>query len=564
MQLNTLSHAPALVSLTGNNSFSIPHIDRMRRQFGADIAWRAASFEMGMAAAAASSSGAFSVGLSDGMGRTALAVDRFAIHSLCYRVAQGELQFAPRADTLAGGRAELDPQAIFDYLFFHTIPSPRTIFKGVYRLPPAHCAIYENGQLSVQPYWEPRFTEPPKACFADLRAEFLALLGQAVADQLDGSKPACFLSGGTDSSTVAGLISRYSAQPASTYSIGFDAPGYDEMEYARLAARSFGTVHHEHYLTPDDLVRSIASVATHYDQPFGNSSVLPTYYCAAMARADGVQHLLAGDGGDELFGGNARYAHQRVLGWYGALPAMLRSHLMEPALGHAAARRLPLVRKAASYVEQARVALPERLNLYNLLNRLGMQKVFMPDFLQQVDPLAAPAQQWQIWQQACTDNTLQRNLAYDWRYTLAENDLPKVCGSSALAGLSVGFPLLDQRLLDFSLRLPAAYKLKGLRLRWFFKQALRGFLPEAILAKKKHGFGLPFGFWLCRHAGLRQLASDSLQSFGERGIVQPGFLHSLLNQQLQQHPGYYGEMVWLLMVLERWLRVHAPNYRAGR
>jgi asparagine synthase (glutamine-hydrolysing) len=283
-----------------------------------------------------------------------------------------------------------------------------------------------------------------------------------------------------------------------------------------------------------------------------------------MARADGVQHLLAGDGGDELFGGNARYAHQRVLGWYGALPAMLRSHLMEPALGHAAARRLPLVRKAASYVEQARVALPERLNLYNLLNRLGMQKVFMPDFLQQVDPLAAPAQQWQIWQQACTDNTLQRNRAYDWRYTLAENDLPKVCGSSALAGLSVGFPLLDQRLLDFSLRLPAAYKLKGLRLRWFFKQALRGFLPEAILAKKKHGFGLPFGFWLCRHAGLRQLASDSLQSFGERGIVQPGFLHSLLNQQLQQHPGYYGEMVWLLMVLERWLRVHAPNYRAGR
>ena len=564
MQANTLSHAPALVALTGSNTFSIAHIERMRRQFGADIAWRAASFEMGMAAAAAASAGAFSVGLSDGMGRTALAVDRFAIHTLCYRVDQGELQFAPRADTLAKGQAELDPQAIFDYLFFHTIPSPRTIFKGIYRLPPAHCAVFENGKLTVAPYWEPRFSEPHKACFSDLRAEFLELLDQAVADQLDGSKPACFLSGGTDSSTVAGMIGQAAGKPAATYSIGFDAEGYDEMEYARLAARSFGTLHHEHYLTPDDLVRSIATVASHYDQPFGNSSVLPAYYCAAMAGADGVQRLLAGDGGDELFGGNARYARQRVLGWYGALPAMMRSHLMEPALGNAAARRLPLVRKAASYVEQARVALPERLNLYNLLNRLGMQRVFTPDFLQQVDPLAAPAQQWHIWQQACTDSALQRNLAFDWRYTLAENDLPKVCGSSALAGLSVGFPLLDQRLLDFSLRLPATYKLKGLRLRWFFKQALRGFLPEPILAKKKHGFGLPFGIWLCRHAGLLRLASDSLRSFGQRGIVRPDFMHSLLTEQLQQHPGYYGEMVWLLMVLEQWLRVHSPNYEAGR
>ena len=122
---------------------------------------------------------------------------------------------------------------------------------------------------------------------------------KAVSDQLDGSKPACFLSGGTDSSTVAGIIGAVSGRPASTYSIGFDAAGYDEMEYARIAARKFGTVHHEHYLTPDELVRSIPAVAAHYDQPFGNSSALPAYYCAAMAQSDGVDRLLAGDGGDK-------------------------------------------------------------------------------------------------------------------------------------------------------------------------------------------------------------------------------------------------------------------------
>jgi asparagine synthase (glutamine-hydrolysing) len=564
MQVHAHLQAPTLAAVTGAPVFTSPHLRKLTANFGAGIAWRAACFEQGIAGAAASTSGAFSVGLSDGLGRTSLAVDRFAMHTLCYRLVNGELRFAPRADTLADSQTEIDPQAIFDYLFFHTIPSPRTIYKGIYRLPPAHCAEFEGGVLSVAPYWSPTFTETRNARFGELREEFLQLLRSAVGEQLDTSKPACFLSGGTDSSTVAGLIGAVSGQPAATYSIGFDASGYDEMEYARLAAKHFGTAHHEHYLTPDDLVRSISSVASHYDQPFGNSSALPAYYCAAMARADGVTRLLAGDGGDELFGGNARYARQRVLGWYGALPGMMRSHLMEPALGTAAAHRIPLVRKAASYVDQARVALPERLNLYNLLNRLGMQQVFTADFLQQVDPMAAPTQQWQIWHSACTDNPLQRNLAYDWRYTLAENDLPKVRGTCALAGVEVGFPLLDQRLLDFSLRLPAAYKLKGLKLRWFFKEALRGFLPDAILRKKKHGFGLPFGIWACQHAGLYRLASDSLRSLGERGIVRRDFITTLLNQQLQQHPGYYGEMVWLLMVLEQWLRSHAPFYRSGR
>ena len=187
-----------------------------------------------------------------------LTVDRFGIHSLCYRVDNGQLRFAPRADELADANTEIDPQAIFDYLYFHAIPSPRTIYKGIYRLPPGHQAVLENGKVTVTPYWQPRFEEQRNPSFAALKDEFRQLLQQAVAAQLDGSKPACFLSGGTDSSTVAGMIGLASGKPAASYSIGFHAQGYDEIEYARLAAKHFKTEHHEYYVTPEDLVRSIA------------------------------------------------------------------------------------------------------------------------------------------------------------------------------------------------------------------------------------------------------------------------------------------------------------------
>ena len=131
----------------------------------------------------------------------------------------------------------------------------------------------------------------------------------------------------------------------------------------------------------------------------------------------------------------------------------------------------------------------------------------------------------------------------------------RVSGRS-LAGVAVGFPFLDQRLVDFSLRLPREYKLKGLKLRWFFKEALRGFLPDEIITKKKQGFGLPFGVWANRHEPLRQFAGDALRSLGTRGIVHPEFIRSLLDEHLPAHPGYYGEMVWILMMLEQWIQQH--------
>lgn len=544
----------------GRPRFADGALADVARTQGDAAAWRAALAQglPAAVAAAGAATGDFAVGLTDAQGRGFAAVDRFAIQTLCWRVVDGTLHYAERADTLAAlpPRAAIDPQAVYDYLYFHVIPSPRTIFQGVHRLPPAHCLWFEDGQATVQPYWLPHFEEPSQVDFKTLAADFRQRIQAAVAAQLDGSKPACFLSGGTDSSTVAGMISQLAGR-AATYSIGFEAEGYDEMAYARIAAKRFGTEHHEYYVTPDDLVRSIPAVAAHYDQPFGNSSVLPAYYCAKMAREDGVSKLLAGDGGDELYGGNARYAKQRVFGYYDAVPAPLRAGLLEPLLEKTPLGTLPLARKGRSYVQQAKVPLPDRMQQYNLLLRLDPHQVFTPEFLARVDEADTLRQQREVWNLVPgSASALNRMLAYDWRYTLAEADLPKVRGSTALAGVAVGFPFLEPGLVDLSLALPTDYKLKWLKLRWFFKEALRGFLPDEILAKKKQGFGLPFGVWATRHAELKAFATDSLQSLATRGIVQPAFVRPLIEQHLPAHPGYYGEMVWILLMLEQWMRVH--------
>ena len=545
----------------GRPVFSDPVLAAINTRSGTQAAWNALFAVRDPVQALAGVQGPFAIGLQAPDGRVLLAVDRFAQHTLCYTLGDGGLRFAERADQF-DGCSSVDPQALFDYLYFHAIPSPRTVFRGVHRLPPAHCAVYERGRLTVAPYWVPRFEEPREADFGALKDEFRSLLRAAVGRSMDGGKAGCFLSGGTDSSTVAGMAGLARGSAAATYSIGFDAQGYDEMAFARIAARKFGTEHHEYYVTPDDLVRGMPEVAAHYDQPFGNSSALPAYYCARMARDDGVTRILAGDGGDELFGGNSRYAKQRVFGWYGALPSALRRHVMQPLFENAAVARMPLLRKGTSYVEQARVPMPDRLQMYNLVLRLGLGTVFTPAFLGSVDPGGPLQQQRTVWQAShAADDDLNRTLAYDWRYTLAESDLPKVRGTTELAGIEVGFPMLDDTLLDFSLRLPAAYKLKGLKLRWFFKEALRGFLPDEILAKKKQGFGLPFGVWACNNAPLQALARDALGSLKGRGIVQPAFIDVLLDRHLPAHPGYYGEMVWILTMLEFWLRHHQPDLR---
>jgi asparagine synthase (glutamine-hydrolysing) len=552
-----ISNTDSLV--LGKPRFNDSSLAEAAKREGVEAAWLEAFQRFGTKAPELVS-GDFSIAFHLPDSGAFLAVDRFAIRSLCYRQIGKQLLFAERAEQLADSTTEIDPQAIFDYLFFHAIPSPRTIYKGIYRVPPAHYVLYENYRLTVAPYWKPIFEEISTPSFDRLRDEFRALLQQATARQMDGGKAGCFLSGGTDSSTVAGMIGLVHGTPAATYSIGFEAEGYDEMEFARIASSRFNTEHHEYYVTPEDLVRSIPMVAASYDQPFGNSSALPAYYCAKMAKDDGITRILAGDGGDELFGGNSRYAKQRIFDWYQHIPRAIRSGLMEPLLGTRLAASLPLVCKVASYVEQASVPMPDRLQMYNLITRLGIEQALSKDFLAQVD-ISSPLQhQREVWAGVKTTNNTNRELAFDWRYTLAESDLPKVSGTTRLAGLDVGFPMLDDDLLAFSMRLPVDYKLNGLKLRWFFKEALRGFLPDEIITKKKQGFGLPFGVWATRNEALLKLASESVRGLVDRGILRADFAETLLTQRLYEHPGYFGEMIWISMMLEQWLRIHASNY----
>ncbi|HXR56807.1 MAG TPA: asparagine synthase C-terminal domain-containing protein [Casimicrobiaceae bacterium] len=490
--------------------------------------------------------------------RALLATDRFATQPMCYAFDGRALGFASRADAVPM-RAEpgIDEQALYDYLYFHVIPAPRTAWRGVSRLRGGHCVAIEGGKASQHRYWLPTFDETSKASISDLGERFRTLVREAVARDASGDAVGAYLSGGTDSSTIAGMIGEVRGAPPRTFSIGFDVAGYDELGYARVTAQHFRTQHAEYYLTPRDVIDSIARVAARYDQPFGNSSALAAYHCAKLARESGVDTLLAGDGGDELFGGNTRYALQRLFSTYGYLPAWLRSGVLEPALLDASSvERYALTRKVASFVRQARVPMPERMETYNLLRRIGIADVLEPGFIETVDTGDPERQQRQVYDEVESASLVNRMLAYDWKYTLADNDLPKVIETAALAGADVRFPLLSDELVDFSLELRPTLKVRGLKLRYFFKHALRGFLPDATIAKKKHGFGMPFGAWLVRDRALRDFAVASLATLEDRGIVRPEFMRTLVGARLAEHAGYYGEMVWILLMLATWFGVH--------
>jgi asparagine synthase (glutamine-hydrolysing) len=561
-ETDLVARGDLIVACEGRARFSDSRLSQLVGEQGAAAAWVELLREHG-AKGLAKVAGEYAVAYVDvGKARALLACDRFAIRPLCYSFLAGRFAFASRADEVPRqGDHELDPQAIFEYLYFHVIPAPRTIFRGVERLRAAHvvCATAEG--TVTEAHWTPRFEEQRPRNMGALEEEFRGLVRNAVLREADGRKVGCYLSGGTDSSTITGMLARFGGSSPRAYSIGFKADGYDEMHYARIAARHFGADHRDYYVTPEDLVQGIPNVAAHYDQPFGNSSALPAYYCARLAASDGIERLLAGDGGDELFGGNSRYAKQRVFEVYGAIPALIRTAVLEPALLAVGLwERVPLVRKAASYVSQAKLPMPDRLESYNLLRRLGVKEVLAPAFRESVDTDLPIRQQRQVYSEVEAD-LVNSMLAFDWKYTLADNDLPKVCGTANLAGVEVGFPFLSDEILDFSLHLPAEFKVRGLTLRYFFKRALRGFLPEAIIRKQKHGFGLPFGPWLLESPGLFRLASDCLESLVGRGIVRKPFIVELLGPRLREVPGYYGGMVWVLLILEQWLRHRAPAYR---
>jgi asparagine synthase (glutamine-hydrolysing) len=514
-------------------------------------------------AAFADLAGDFALVILDTAGNEALlAVDRIGVRNLCYQCEAGGVIFASTLGALGQhprANRDVDPQAIYDYLYFHMVPGPRTIFRRQFRVPAGHCVRVRRGQVEVRPYWKMRYMEDRTGTVADFKDRFLGALASATAECADDVQCGAFLSGGTDSSAIAGMLGRTSGRPAKTYSIGFDAAGYDEMSYARIAARHLGTTHREYYVTPQDVVEAVPLIGKVYDQPFGNASAVPTYYCARLARGDGVERLLGGDGGDELYGGNARYATQHIYALYHKVPDVLRHFAIEPLLLRVPWPELGVLRKARNYVRQARLPMPARYETYNLLERLGPAWVLTPEFLESVDPRHPHLLMEETYRATNANSVINQMLAIDLKFTLADSDLPKVTRMCEAAGVDVAFPMLDGRVADLSAELPPWLKLNGTKLRYFFKEALKDLLPPEILTKKKHGFGLPVGIWIEGYPPLRDLARGMLGALKRRGIVRADFIDYIGGDGLHQHPAYYGVMVWILMMLEGWFEEHAEG-----
>ncbi len=490
--------------------------------------------------------------------RTVLAVDRTGTQPLAYNVMSNAVVFGSTGTSVyAHPQVErgIDQQSIFNYIYFHMIPSPRTIFKAVSKLPPAHMLVVEDGKSILSRYWLPDYT---RASINSLNGKFLNTLGRAVDRAADTQASGAFLSGGLDSSTVCGLLQKQRKGKTDVFTIGFAQEGYDELEYARLAADHFGLNLTSYYITPEDVLNAIPEVAKAYDEPFGNSSAVPTLVCARMAKSHGVDTLLAGDGGDELFGGNERYATQKLFGYYNYMPKLVDKALMRPFFFRDSVKKKSsgFQHKVRRYIEQASMDMPERTQNYNLLHLMGADAVFGAQFLSSVDA-DEPRRllRAEYWQDGIPDQ-LERLLFMDNKFTLADNDLRKVNRMCSLAGVQVKYPMLDDEMVSFSNSIPSNVKLKGQELRSYFKNEARSFLPAEIINKTKQGFGLPFGEWLKLDPALSSHVHGNIQSLRNREIFAPEFVDDLIDKHENQHAAYYGSLVWVMAMLEEWLAQH--------
>jgi asparagine synthase (glutamine-hydrolysing) len=458
-------------------------------------------------------------------------------------------------------KSTISPQGLFNYVYFHMVPSPGSIYTGINKLLAGHALIVQGEEIKTFAYWQPEFHHVNDSGFQSAATSLKQVLRQSVARHLDDAvSTGAFLSGGLDSSTVVGMLSEVAEKETHAFAIGFSADGYDEMAYARITANHFGVNLHEYYVTPEDVVNALPTVAASYDEPFGNSSALPAYFCAKFAKEAGVDRLLAGDGGDELFAGNERYAKQGIFEDYQRIPAWLRQGLLEP-LARTLPRNYRVIAKGNSYINQANIPLPDRLQAYNFLHRHDKAELFTDDFLSDINASLPLQYQREVYHRPKNASALNRMLCLDWQYTLADNDLRKVSHMCAMAGVEVVYPMLDDQLVEFSCAIPDAWKLRRNGLRYFYKESLRGWLPDETISKKKQGFGLPFGVWMQNHTPLRELAYDNLSDLKKRNILKPDFIDQVIRMHQDVHAAYYGELVWILTVLELWLAVRSPQHQ---
>jgi asparagine synthase (glutamine-hydrolysing) len=507
--------------------------------------------------------GAFSIALWDrDSHRLLLAVDRLGISTLFWRLEHGRLLFASRAGAVGwvqDAPAQVNQAAIMQFLLFSGVSAPLSVYQGTHRLEPGHLLVWQSSQVIQKRYWDIDYVEDASRsaheCAMEVREGIRAAVFRTARD-CQPEATGAYLSGGTDSSSVVAFLSEWHA-PAKSFTIFFDEGQYSEIEYARTAARRFNTRHYEQCLKPSDAFDVVSRLNHYYDEPFANSSAIGGYYCARLARENGVTTLLAGDGGDELFGGNERYAADKRFSLYHVLPQFLRKGLIEPivSLLPLSSSLLSLPRK---YVRRANISNPTRIFSYGLFLSEPPQHIFAPSFLE-----AAPPGAWMSIAQNHFDvgqnrSELNRLLYTDVKMILADNDLRKVLGTAELAGVRARFPLLDHQLVELSSRIPTKWKLKGFEKRFIFKQAMTGILPPKILQKKKHGFGVPVSLWLLQDPRLESLMLDVMSDARtrQRGIFQPEFIDQVIRRHRSEDSKNFGELLWYLLMLELWHREH--------
>ncbi len=490
--------------------------------------------------------------------RLVVARDRLGKKPLYYRREPQRLLFASELKSLLqvpGVERQVDPQALDEYLTYQYVPHPRTIFRGLCKLPPGHYGLYVDGRWMTQRYWSPDFNAQSSLPLGEAVEQVRELLTSAVQMRLEAEVPlGVFLSGGIDSALIVGLMQQLSSQPVKTFTIGFPQPEFDETAAARAVANRLGTEHHEFRVEPQG-AEVLEKLAWHYDEPFGDSSAVPTYYVSKLTRQH-VTVALSGDGGDELFAGYQRYRAVELAAWYDRLPRAMRRALTAPDWGRISLKgsQRSRLRRAGRLLEALSFG-PQRryLEWVCVFNEARRASLYSDEFLEQL-PNSDPYHFLDDAFGRCSrrDPVTQASLV-DLVTYLPCDLMTKVDIASMAHGLECRAPLLDYRLVELAASLPIDYKLRLGRGKRLLRLAFPELLPPSVTRLPKMGFGVPLAAWF--RGELRDFGHDLLLAPATlaRGYFRPEAIEQLWSEH-QSGLFDHGHRLWSLVVLELWHR----------
>jgi asparagine synthase (glutamine-hydrolysing) len=444
---------------------------------------------------------------------------------------------------------ELDPEALDAYLTLGYVPDPLSIFRGIHKLPPAHFLTFSDGVVSVKQYWDFELSNDQSMSETDCLEELRKLLDESVRLRLISDVPlGAFLSGGIDSSTVVAMMARHMGQPVKTFSIGFHEDSYNELKYARLTAKKFATDHHEFLVTPD-ICSIVDELVWHFDEPFADSSAIPTYMVSKLAR-EHVTVILSGDGGDELFAGYTRYVVDRKREGFGLLPRPLREHVMRPLSQH-----LPHATWGRNYLHNVSLdPISRYLDSVSVFTSLNRKSLYTPEFSNKLGHANYVSSLFQdLVGKVASNEPLDRLLYLDSKTYLPGDILTKVDRMSMAVSLEARAPLLDHKLIEFVTKIPASLKLAGLETKYLLKKAVKDLVPSEILNRPKQGFGVPIQEWINQQLRLRLRETLTEPRTRQRGYVDPRYVDVLLDEH-ERGRRDHSTGLWALFMLELWHR----------